>query len=176
MRTPQPSRNARDGFTLIELMIVAAIIGILASVAIPTFAAYQLRTKSTEVKTNLGAIRVAEEAEFGESGTYVAAAAEPPAIPGMNPAPFDAIGSDFAKLGWNPEGDVYFSYAVTVAPDGSGYTADGAADIDGDGVLQIWGYTKLDGTGARIPGGLGCDPNNLTPEVLGSCVLGGSIY
>jgi prepilin-type N-terminal cleavage/methylation domain-containing protein len=139
-----------SGFTLLELMIVAAIVGVLASTAIPLFGAYQLRTKSTEVKTNLAAIRVAEEAEFGETGLYVGAAAEPPAIPGKVPVSFDDVGSDYAALGWSPEGNVYFSYAVEIAADASGYTADAAADIDGDGIIHICADSRPDGSGTMV--------------------------
>lgn len=167
---------ARAGFTIIELLIVVAIIGILSSIAIPMLASHQLRTKSTEAKTNLGAIRVVEEANFSENGAYLAANAEPAVIPGRTAADFDVAGSDYAALGWAPEGRVFFSYAVTVAPDASGFTADAAADIDGDGVIQIWGYTKAAGNGALTAGGLGCDPTLLIPEIVGSCILNAGVY
>ena len=59
--------------------MVVAIIGVLASIAVPMLASQQLRSKTTEAKTNLGAIRVVEEANFGETGEYLAANAEPAA-------------------------------------------------------------------------------------------------
>ena len=176
MDTRFDRRNHQRAFTLVELMIVASIIGILASTAIPILAAHQLRTKSTEAKTNLSAIRVVEEATFSETGRYVAANAEPAVIPGANPTEFDTAGSDYAALGWNPEGRVFFSYAVAISADASGYTADAAADIDADGFLQIWGYTKPDTAGDLVMGGIGCDPTRLVPEILGSCTLSNSVY
>jgi type IV pilus assembly protein PilA len=58
------------GFTLIELMIVVAIIGILAAIAIPNFVKFQCRSKQSEAKGNLKAIYVAEEAYRGEYDVY----------------------------------------------------------------------------------------------------------
>jgi len=58
------------GFTLIELMIVVAIIGILAAIAIPNFLKYQAKSRQSEAKTNLGGIFVAETSYFGERANY----------------------------------------------------------------------------------------------------------
>ena len=67
----------REGFTLIELMIVVAIIGILAAIAIPNFIKFQLRSKASEGKINLAAIRTAQESFFAEVGTYFNWSASP---------------------------------------------------------------------------------------------------
>ena len=60
----------QKGFTLIELMIVVAIIGILAAIAIPNFLQYQARARQSESRTNLGGVFVSETAFLGEQGRY----------------------------------------------------------------------------------------------------------
>jgi len=62
--------RGQKGFTLIELMIVVAIIGILAAIAIPNFLNYQCKAKQSEAKANLGNIRTNEEAYFAEYDGY----------------------------------------------------------------------------------------------------------
>jgi prepilin-type N-terminal cleavage/methylation domain-containing protein len=159
----------RAGFTLIELMMAVAIVGVLAAVAIPLLTSYQLRSKSAEAKVNLGALRVLEEGFYSEYQAYRSANAEPAAIPGTVAVVFDEISSDFAPLGFVPEGRVYFSYGIAVSGDGSGYTADAGADIDGDGFIQYWGYAAPDGGGTLIAGEVGCDVAIMQPETVGPC-------
>lgn len=60
----------QKGFTLIELMIVVAIIGILAAIAIPNFLRYQAQSRQAEARTNLGGIFVAETSYFGEQSRF----------------------------------------------------------------------------------------------------------
>jgi len=151
-------------------MIVVAIIGILASVAIPQFMSYQLRARSAEGRTNLSAIRVVQEAKFSEDGFYLSAAAEPPVVPGSSKAPFRFAGTDFEALGWSPEGRVFFSYAVAITADSLGFTADAAADLDTDGILQLWAYVKPNEAGVRVDGSVGCLAAGLTTKEVTSCL------
>jgi type IV pilus assembly protein PilA len=63
--------HKQEGFTLIELMIVVAIIGILAAIAIPNFLQYQMKSRQSEAKTNLQAIRTSQIAFQGERGCFI---------------------------------------------------------------------------------------------------------
>ena len=145
------NKNSK-GFTLIELMIVVAIIGILAAIAIPNFLRFQLKSKSSEGKVNVAAIRTAEESYFAEYGLYVDAVDSPTlsATPNLKQvfADLGPPGSNFATIGWSPEGDVFFTYAVVTAGANTAYTIDGAADIDADTFPQNWGYVHPN---AQIP-------------------------
>jgi len=63
-------KKALRGFTLIELMIVVAIIGILAALAIPNFIKFQARSKQSEVKSNLKAMFTAQQSYKQEHDVY----------------------------------------------------------------------------------------------------------
>ena len=66
--------TAQKGFTLIELMIVVAIIGILASIAIPQYSDYIKRGKAAEATSNLATLRIKMEQCFQDNRTYDIAA------------------------------------------------------------------------------------------------------
>ncbi len=60
----------RKGFTLIELLIVVVIIGILAAIAIPKFAATKDKAKLASVRNDVRNVETAEEAYFSDFATY----------------------------------------------------------------------------------------------------------
>jgi|RhiMetdeSRZDD1v2_1073273.scaffolds.fasta_scaffold485632_2 type IV pilus assembly protein PilA len=92
-----------QGFTLIELMIVVAILGILAAIAIPNFNAYQMKSKQSEAKVGLGAIFTAAVAYQAES---------------QNPqsyAPYTVT-----QLGWRVSGSPRYSFWYQDGADAAG--------------------------------------------------------
>jgi type IV pilus assembly protein PilE len=83
-------RSIQKGFTLIEIMIVVAIIGILAAIAIPQYQDYVLRANIQEATSTLSDFRTRMEQWYQDNRTYAAAGgggcgvANPPQVP---PAP-----------------------------------------------------------------------------------------
>src|SRR6185369_9900052 len=82
------------GFTLIELMIVVAIIGILAAIAVPNFSKMQAKSKQSEAKTNLRALYTAAKTRFAEKDDYGDATAA----------------TVFPQIGWAPEPNNKYMY------------------------------------------------------------------
>lgn len=64
------SLKRQDGFTLVELMVVVAIIGLLSAVAIPNFKKYQAKAKMSEAKLQLSAAYTAQSSFFSDFNIY----------------------------------------------------------------------------------------------------------
>jgi len=113
-------KKGKKGFTLIELMIVVAIIGILAAIAIPNFLKFQAKSKQSEAKSNLGAIFTGETSYFGEGNAY----------------------GDFTKINWSPSGTPRYHYFL-----GTFSATANDVNVGNDNVVNItsWAVNNLNG-------------------------------
>lgn len=129
------------GFTLIELMVVVAIIALLSLVALPKYWKFQAKAKRAEAYLNLSALHTAEKLYWAEHGTYTDKLSGPD------------------SLDWQPEGQANYTYGFAGAPnvsylpgksgvdlsdlnkythaDNQGFTLAAIADIDGDGKFDV---------------------------------------
>lgn len=154
----------REGFTLMELMITVAIIGILAAIAIPAFSRYQNRSRRAEAMTNVAAIATAENSYFAAAGVYLGANAMPgPPLGAFKRGWSAAARAEYDPIGYQPEGGVYYDYEVNTldcgCPDGANgeavcFTVLAVGDLDGDGTVGGVAYFKRDPTGNHCPTGV----------------------
>ena len=156
-------RRHQAGFSLTELMIVVAIIGILSAVAVMSFRRYTVRVKVGEAYSMLGLIKAREEVYRAEFNQYCSAAFYPAATPAAGAPQVwgsgDEVPVDWQQVGVRPDHSVYFVYQVAAGAPGAdpdpvdfvggapeGYpvaddfyfVATAQSDIDGDGAASLF--------------------------------------
>ena len=104
------SPNLKNGFTLIEVLITLAILGVLGAIAIPAYNGYITTAKMSEAQNNLAAIRLAQEEFFLENNRYFS---------GANAAAIKTDSDDLWTVTKGSDG-YNFDYVVTLS---SGWTA-----------------------------------------------------
>ena len=143
--------RTRGGFTLVELMIVVALIGVLSAIAIPGFLSYQARSRRAESYTNLSALAVAEKSYQATDGAFHDSALPWPdasSYGGLGTSKMqwdDAADAAFAELGWAPEGQVYYSYQTNTSTNCTCtlcFTATAYGDVDGNGKVSAMMYVE----------------------------------
>ena len=150
--------NAEAGFTLMELMVVVAIIGILAVIAIPNFLSYQARSRRSEAYMNVAAVARLQTTYLAERGEYFEAGTWPDftAYGGLSARKmvWDAASElAYAELGWRPEGEVYYAYdtntGATPCTCSMCFTVTAAGDVDDDdlnsAVMYVHPQTTAEG-------------------------------
>ena len=116
------------GFTLIELMVSVAIIGALATIAIPAYTGYMLSARMTEAKNNISALKLAEEEYFLENNNY---------FDGLNAGVINTNSGGLWTVSGAETGIPIFDYVITLSGT-RGYT------IKATGKLNTAVYGKIE--------------------------------
>jgi prepilin-type N-terminal cleavage/methylation domain-containing protein len=130
-------RSGGQGFTLIELMVAVAIIGILAAIAVGLFSSFAKRAKQSEAKELLSSIYTSQSVYFAEANAYGALS-----VAGFSP-------SSTPKYYTNI-GATNFTFSPT------SFTGSCSSNLDTDLTMDIWQVTQA----SRAPQNISNDVSN----------------
>lgn len=133
--------NAQKGFTLIELMIVIAIIGILAAIAIPAYQDYTIRAKISEGLTLSNGLKTAIAESFQSKGPSSMACTDATTCASIGASPMDATAlggnKNVASITSNTAGVITIAYKPAVVPNGSNNLTLTPVGADGTTALDL---------------------------------------
>ena len=129
-------KKVQQGFTLIELMIVVAIIGILAAVAIPAYSNYTKKARFSEVVTGVAALKTALETCAADQQGFANCAAGSNGVPANITAGTGKMASLTTVIGSNTGAKITATAVTTGGLAGENYILDGTYDLTGvNGVM-----------------------------------------
>jgi prepilin-type N-terminal cleavage/methylation domain-containing protein len=120
--TDKKDSRRDSGFSLVELMIVVAIIAVLAAVAIPNYMMYQNKSRQSEARVLLAGVYTSEIAYFAEHSVYA---------------------GSFSGINFKPacEPKYYKNWYLNISGDRFHFTSTCSADLDNDGRNDFWMVT-----------------------------------
>ncbi len=137
----------KAGFTLIELMVVVAVLSLVAAIAVPNYLRYMAKARQAEAKTNLGGIFVSQSAyfiEYSVYGTFTDVGFE---VAGNSNRYAYRVGAGATAgidlllpgpgMPADPGDNTIVGAGISSFPN-AGFTATATANIDSDGAIDMW--------------------------------------
>jgi type IV pilus assembly protein PilA len=141
-------KMTQQGFTLVELMIVVAIIGVLAAIAVPQYSKFQAKSRQSEVRLQLGGAYTTEQSFAAENSTYTAC---------------------LGQVGYNRDGTKFY---YTIGFDSTAIAATACSPAgDNTGLCSTYQWVYCNGTNTTS----GCNAGQTPGYIAGSTCATGAL-